>query len=622
MVRRKELCKVCGIKQKSIKSCCCTSCWKNTMPFTKQSENVSEKEKGNLNSFSHVESFMKQINQLRTDDEIDEIDDISTIKCKYMSVDDMNNLEVSNTNQSVLHLNISSLPYHIDDLKTVLSQCKRPFDVIGITETRIKKDKAPYKDISLDGYNYEFKPTESSAGGALIYLSNNINYKCRSDLDIYKSKELESIFVETITGNNNNFIIGCVYKHPSMLIPEYIECYLNPLLEKLSHEKKEVIIMGDYNIDLLNYDSNKDVQNYLDTLCSNSFLPYITLPTRISNTTKTLIDNIFYKGGSQPKSGNLTVDISDHLAQVLFIPSYNKESNSANNTTNYIYRDLKNLNNENFIMDMLEIDWENELKLNNNDANFSLDKFIQILNNTLDKHAPYKTLSKTKLKSFSKPWITQGILKSIKIKNNLYKKYCKSKNDVSKNALKLKFQNYRNLIKTLTRRSKNNYYYQYFKVNKKCLRKTWSGIKEIINLNNRNTSLPKCLIKDNKNITDPVEIANEFNDFFCNIGKKLESKIIKTDSKFDKYLKNPNEKSMFLKPTSEGEVKNLILNLNIHKSSGPSSFPTKILKYIVDIISKPLCDIINMSISNGVFPDIIKNAEIIPVFKNGSKHFM
>ena len=268
---------------------------------------------------------------------------------------------------------------------------------------------------------------------------------------------------------------------------------------------------------------------------------------------------------------------------------------------------------------MIEIDWETELKLENNDVNFSFDRFLEILNNTFDKHAPYKTLSKSKMKTFSQPWITQGILKSIKIKNNLYKQLCKAKNSQNKIYINQKFKQYRNLIKTLTRRSKNNNYYNYFYSNKKNLRKTWQGIKNIINLNNNNTSLPNCLNKGRRNLTDPVDIANEFNGFFSEIGKKLETKIIKTDITYDKLLKNPNEKSFFMKPTSEEEVKYLILNLNPHKSTGPSSFPTKILKYIVNIISKPVCDLVNMSMSNGTFPDTLKIAEVIPIFKKGDK---
>ena len=97
------------------------------------------------------------------------------------------------------------------------------------------------------------------------------------------------------------------------------------------------------------------------------------------------------------------------------------------------------------------------------------------------------------------------------------------------------------------------------------------------------------------------------------------SKIIKTDKKYETFLKNPNAKSMFVKPTSEKEVKNIIHNLNPNKSSGPNSFPTKIFKYISNIISKPICDLVNMSISNGVFPDSLKIAEVIPIYKKDSK---
>ena len=135
----------------------------------------------------------------------------------------------------------------------------------------------------------------------------------------------------------------------------------------------------------------------------------------------------------------------------------------------------------------------------------------------LDKRAPIKTLSKSKLKEFSKPWITQGIIKSIKIKNNIYKRFCKEKNTNKKNALNQKFKQYRNLIKTLTRRSKNDYYHRFFNTNKNNLRKTWQGIKSIINLNNNNSQLPNCINKGHKgesNLTDPAEIANEFNNFF------------------------------------------------------------------------------------------------------------
>ena len=222
-----DRCKVCGHKINKKAKSCCTSCWKDAMPFAKSDDYERNKLKGNfdisssnIDSSDSTENLMNQLNKLNSEEEIE---NETIINCKYMSIDDLNSLELNQNNKSFLHLNISSLPYHIDELRTVLSQCKSPFDVIGITESRIRKDKTLYTDISLDGYSHEHQPTESSAGGVLIYLSNDINYKCRDDLNIYKSKELESIFIETLSTNCENFIIGCIYKHPKMSIAEYNE---------------------------------------------------------------------------------------------------------------------------------------------------------------------------------------------------------------------------------------------------------------------------------------------------------------------------------------------------------------------------------------------------------------
>ena len=90
-------------------------------------------------------------------------------------------------------------------------------------------------------------------------------------------------------------IIGCFYKHPKQGTHDFNKNYILPLIDKLSREKKDILIMGDFNINLLNYIDDKDTTTFLDTMFSNSFSPFITLPTRVRNTSETLIDSIFYK---------------------------------------------------------------------------------------------------------------------------------------------------------------------------------------------------------------------------------------------------------------------------------------------------------------------------------------
>ena len=74
------------------------------------------------------------------------------------------------------------------------------------------------------------------------------------------------------------------------------------------------MIMGDFNVNLINCNDDKNTSNFLDTMFSNSFLPFIATPTRITRNTKTLIDNIFYnKPLNDTMSGNLSSIISDQL---------------------------------------------------------------------------------------------------------------------------------------------------------------------------------------------------------------------------------------------------------------------------------------------------------------------
>ena len=98
--------------------------------------------------------------------------------------------------------------------------------------------------------------------------------------------------------------------------------YLNKLLENISKEQKSISLLGDFNVNLLNYNEHNMTNDFLDSLASNSFIPLILQPTRITNHSNTLIDNIF-SNAIDPDiiSGNLTATISDCLPQFAIIPN-------------------------------------------------------------------------------------------------------------------------------------------------------------------------------------------------------------------------------------------------------------------------------------------------------------
>ena len=116
-------------------------------------------------------------------------------------------------NIEFLHFNISSLSYNFDQLHKLLSNLKIKFDILGITESRLRTGKNPIDNIDLEGYTIKSASTDATCGGALLYTNKNINYKIRNDLTIYKSRELESVFIEVINKTSNkNTIIGCIYR--------------------------------------------------------------------------------------------------------------------------------------------------------------------------------------------------------------------------------------------------------------------------------------------------------------------------------------------------------------------------------------------------------------------------
>ena len=173
--------------------------------------------------------------------------------------------------------------------------------------------------------------------------------------------------------------------------------------------------MGDFNINLLNYESNESVADFLDTMCTHGFLPCISRPTRLTLHSKTLTDKIFYNGISNDiHSGNILTNISDHLSQILFLPS--KKNNNSN--SNIYQRNFKNMDVACFRDHLRWIDWNTCFGMEPNHTNKSFDKFFTVVNDLLDTCAPYKHSHWEKL-NLKKPWLTKGILTSIKAKTRL-----------------------------------------------------------------------------------------------------------------------------------------------------------------------------------------------------------
>ena len=293
----------------------------------------------------------------------------------------------------------------------------------------------------------------------------------------------------------------------------------------------------------MKYDNHHSTNEFLDSLSSHLFLPHITQPTRIRDTSKTLIDNIFSNTLIKNTiSGNLTATISDHLPQFIILP--NIFSNPPSNKSDIYERDWSNFMQENFILNYFSVDW-NSLINYDKDVNHSFNNFFKRINAILDNHAPLRKVAKKKLRFRSKPWITLGLQKSISIKNSLFAKFIKSNDINQRNEMHIKYKQYRNLISTLLKRSKCLYFTKFFNDNLNNLKNTWKGIKNLISLKNVSHSSPSSIHHNNKTLTSPFEIANAFNNYFSNIALDIQSSIKYSAKEFHEFLPLLSIKSFF-----------------------------------------------------------------------------
>ena len=167
----------------------------------------------------------------------------------------------------------------------------------------------------------------------------------------------------------------------------------------------------------------------------------------------------------------------------------------------------------------------------------------------------------------------------------------------------------------LLRRSEKNHYEKLITDNKNNLRKSWRIIKEVLNKNKSSPVQDEFLI-NNKTTKDPHAISNHFNSFFTNTGPNLASKLPRTSTNPAHYLPPAPSNVFHPQPVTATDISTILKNLK-EGSSGPDEIPSKILKSISQYISGPLAHAITLSFNDGYFPDELKQAKVVPIFKAG-----
>ena len=307
----------------------CISCSLNILPFCNRHGKAKETITTPTNLFHHNERFqlIRNLNNLTGESSNDDTNSLN-VSNKYRDTEYFCNLQgnIKSKRLIMFHHDVCSLSKNFNQLHALLTELDIDLDFIGITESHISKKNVSPTNIVLANYTIEQTPTEFNAGGALLYNNRKHSYKIRKDLKLYKSHKIESVFIEVIMPKRTNIIVGCIYRHPDNNIDYFYTNYLRPVLQKSSKESsKNIFLLGDFNIDLLKFNSCSSICNFLDELSSSYFIPQILLPSCTTSSIKTLIDNIFCnipQSSEQNISANLTKTYSDHLPQVLLVNGF------------------------------------------------------------------------------------------------------------------------------------------------------------------------------------------------------------------------------------------------------------------------------------------------------------
>ena len=173
--------------------------------------------------------------------------------CKYRDTEYFKSLtkDFKRKALSFFHMNVCSLTKNFNDFNMLLSDLSVSFDILAITETRIKKDSSSPTNLESNNYSIEHTPTELSAGGTLLYKNKRLSYQLRNDLRLYDPKKIESTFIEIICSKSTDVIVGYIYKHPTLPVNDFTNDFISHLPLKLQKESsKRAFLLGDFKINI------------------------------------------------------------------------------------------------------------------------------------------------------------------------------------------------------------------------------------------------------------------------------------------------------------------------------------------------------------------------------------
>ena len=444
----------------------------------------------------------------------------------------------------------------------------------------------------INGYEAIFRcRPEGKGGGVCIYLKNHIRWERQEDLE---NDSIENIWLELFFQKSHSVLLCCVYRPPdsSNYLSKTFNSDFNDTQQTIT---KETIIMGDCNV---NYGKDNDNREFKSLLSLNGFKQLIKQPTRVTKDSSTIIDIIAVNKDNIKTVKVIPTTMSDHdMVGCLRKINYKQFPSKTIRCRNFANYDPTALNRE-----LEHADWDSVY--NSPNVNQCTDAFNNILETAFEKHAP--TINK-KIKGKLCPWLNSNLKSEMNNRDKLMRKAKKSRNDEDW----LAYKQSRNRCNNLLRRAKANFHREQFNEHSTNPKRFWECIKKVFPTKEK---LPPPNTKDN------LSLAKKFSTWFASVVTDLKQKamLLKNFVWGESTAKQKHTDKVFkFEYVSVIFVRKQLRKLKRSKATGLDNLPPSILKDTADVISKPLCHFINLSLKTGLFPPSWKRARIVPVFKSG-----
>lgn len=459
--------------------------------------------------------------------------------------------------------------------------------------------------INIDNYTVISAFTRKSAirGGSLILLHNTLKAKERKDivaLSTERTIELSCVEIE-------RFIIICVYRPPSGNYHNF-ESAMEDVLRKVTNCNKQVIVCGDFNINLL---ENSQSSGMLLNLFKSFNLRHLFVePTRVTPTSATCIDNIFCNCKVIEKSIINFVN-SDHTGQIAVF-----EHRHATAPSVFVYRPITTSRVEKFKGNV-----EHKVSLMQAGKNSNIDELYNTLFNVIQKEFEIiftkKKVQVDNTKTKFSDWATKGIFKS---RRTLFKLYDTKANTNDPQIIEY-VRNYSKLFKKVCAMAKANYLKEKIRNSSNKIKTTWNMINKETCKNT--TQDHKYSLKiDNKQLNEDVEVAKAFESFFSNVPLITTSHLNSSPQLAYCHLRSSVDECLtsfsFHHINSETILKTF-KDINIKKTEDLWGISVEILRNIINIIAPYLAVIFNECVDIGQFPNLMKYSKVLPLFKSGDR---